>query len=258
MRHRYGSHFHQFADLVHPRQGGPFPVAVLVHGGYWREQHTLELTDDLARDLSGRGWAAWNVEFRRVGEVSGGGYPTTLQDVAAAVDFLPELDAPLDLDRVVAVGHSAGGQLALWLAGRARLAGGAVAVPGGPPRVAPAVVVALAGVCDLVAANRRRLSDNAVAALLGGDHEQWPDRYSIASPTALLPLGVRQILVHGTADTSVPFEISADHQAAASAAGDDCTLLELSGVDHFALIDPASTAWDTIIGALGEAVAGAR
>ena len=101
-----------------PEGDGPFPVAVLLHGGFWREQHTLELMDDLAGDLVRRGWAVWNAEFRRVGEVSGGGYPATLEDVAAAVDALAGLDAPLDLGRVVTVGQSAGGHLALWAATR--------------------------------------------------------------------------------------------------------------------------------------------
>src|SRR3954471_16700738 len=123
MRLRYGSHFHQFADLLLPEGPGPFPVAVLLHAGFWREEYSLELSEDLARDLPRRGWAAWNVEFRRVGDVSGGGYPATLEDVAAAVEALGGLDAPLDLDRVVTVGQSAGGHLALWAAARA---GGAV------------------------------------------------------------------------------------------------------------------------------------
>src|SRR4051812_49671552 len=124
MRHRYGSHFHQFADLVRPSEGtGPFPVAVVLHGGFWREQHSLDLTDDLARDLARRGWAAWNVEYRRVGEVSGGGYPTTLEDVSAVIDALAGLDAPLDRDRVVAIGHSAGGQPPPWAPPRPHGAG---------------------------------------------------------------------------------------------------------------------------------------
>ena len=112
MRHRYGDHFHQFADLYLPRDAdGPLPVAVVLHAGFWREQYSLELSEDLARDLSRRGWAAWNVEFRRVGEASDGGYPATLEDVGAAIDVVQTLDAPLDLGRVVTAGHSAGGQL---------------------------------------------------------------------------------------------------------------------------------------------------
>src|SRR4051812_40277835 len=127
MRHRYGPHSDQFGDLYVPDGRGRFPVAVMLHGGFWRAPRTLELTDDLARDLAVRGWAAWNVEYRRVGEDSGGGWPVTLEDVGAAIDALGALDAPLDLGRVVAVGHSAGGHLGLLAAGRAapgvRLAG---------------------------------------------------------------------------------------------------------------------------------------
>src|SRR4051794_4787770 len=112
MRHRYGDHVHQFADLLLPREtDAPLPVAVLLHAGFWREQYSLDLAEDIARDLAQRGWAAWNVEYRRVGETSGGGYPATLEDVAAAIDFLQTRDAPLDLARVVTVGHSAAGQL---------------------------------------------------------------------------------------------------------------------------------------------------
>src|SRR3954462_5422692 len=128
MRHRYGDHVDQFADLLLPREtDGPLPVAVLLHAGFWREAYSLDLAEDLARDLARRGWAAWNVEYRRVGEVSGGGYPATLEDCALAGHALAALDAPLDLERVVGIGHSAGGQLALWAAARpepaVRLAG---------------------------------------------------------------------------------------------------------------------------------------
>jgi dipeptidyl aminopeptidase/acylaminoacyl peptidase len=239
MRHRYGSHFHQFADLVHPREDGPFPVAVLVHGGYWREQHTLELTDDLARDLSGRGWAAWNIEFRRVGEVSRGGYPTTLQDVAAAIDFLPALDAPLDLDRVVAVGHSAGGQLALWAAARQDAA---VRLGG---------VASQAGVHDLREADRRGLGENATAPFMGGHADDVPDAYADASPIERVPIGVPQLLVHGDADERVPVEMSVRYAEAAQAAGDDVELVLRPGEDHFVHLDPAGGAWGDVVRWLG-------
>src|SRR5215210_1654522 len=143
MRHRYGDHFHQFADLyLPPEPDGPLPVAVVLHAGFWREQYSLELSEDLARDLPRRGWAAWNVEYRRVGEAGDGGYPPTLEDVAAAIDFLQTLDAPVDLARVVTIGQSAGGHLALWAATREApavpLAGGGLAGRrAGPPRGGP-------------------------------------------------------------------------------------------------------------------------
>jgi acetyl esterase/lipase len=239
MRHRYGSHFHQFADLLHPSDGGPFPVAVVVHGGYWREQHTLELTDDLARDLSRRGWAAWNVEFRRVGEVSGGGYPTTLEDVAAAIDFLAGLDAPLDLERVVAIGHSAGGQLALWAAARrdaaVRLAG----------------VVSQAGVHDLREADRLELGEGATAQFMGGHADERPEAYADASPIERLPLRVPSLLVHGDADERVPASMSSAYAEAARAADDEVELVVRPGEDHFVHLDVGRGAWADVVSWLG-------
>jgi acetyl esterase/lipase len=235
MRLRYGSHFHQFGDLLHPDGPGPFPVAVVLHGGFWREQHTLELTDDLARDLSRRGFAAWNAEFRRVGEVSEGGYPSTLEDVAAAIDALAGFDAPLDLDRVVAVGHSAGGQLALWAAARddaaVRLAG----------------VVSQAGVHDLREADRRELGEGATAAFMGGHADEVPDRYADASPIERVPMGVPALLVHGDADERVPAEMSSAYAEAARAAGDEVDLVLRPGEDHFVHLDAGGGAWADVV-----------
>jgi acetyl esterase/lipase len=195
----------------------------------------------LAADLVRRGVAVWNVEYRRVG-CPGGGWPGTFDDVAAGADLLGELAGRfgLDLGRVAVVGHSAGGHLALWLAARHRLAPGS---PGAEPGLRPRLAVGLAAVADLVEAARRRLSDDAVVGLLGCRPEQRPDVYGQASPAELLPTGVRQLLVHGTADTSVPVDLSRRYQAAAERAGDRCELVTLPGVDHFALIDPASDAW---------------
>src|SRR3954462_6505061 len=178
MRHRYGDHVHQFADLVLPSETDrPLPVAVLLHPGFWREQYSLDIDDGLARDLARRGWAAWNVEFRRVGEVSDGGYPAPLEDVAAAIDFLQTLDAPLDLERVVTVGQSAGGHLALWAATREA------------PAVPLAGAVSQAGVPDLREADRLGLGDGAAAAFRGGSASDVPENYADASPIERLPLG---------------------------------------------------------------------
>jgi acetyl esterase/lipase len=239
---RYGSHPSQVAELTLP--AGPVRgVAVVVHGGFWRAAYGLELGRPLAADLAATGLAAWNVEYRRVG--AGGGWPTTLDDVATALDALagPGQEAAggaLPLDRVVAVGHSAGGQLATWLAARpglpadTRWAAGAVRLRG---------VVSQAGVLDLVDASARAVGRGAVEDLLGGRPEVVPDRYALASPTARVPIGVPVICVHGTADGNVPIRQSERYVAAATAAGDRAELVALPGVDHFAVIDPGSPAW---------------
>jgi acetyl esterase/lipase len=240
MRLRYGSHFHQFADLLVPPRGGPFPVAVLIHGGFWRERLTLDLDEDLARDLVPRGWAAWNIEYRRVGEVSGGGWPVTGGDVAAALDGLADLDAPLDLARVVAVGHSAGGQLALWAAS-ARA----------DPAVRLAGVVSQAGVHDLREADRLDLGEGATAEFMGGHAADVPDRYAEASPIERVPAGVPLLLVHGDADHRVPVEMAHTYAEAARAAGDEVDLVVRPGDDHFVHLDVASGAWADVVGWLG-------
>ena len=231
MRLRYGSHFHQFGDLLVPDGPGPFPVAVVLHGGFWREQHSLDLMDDHARDLARRGFAAWNVEYRRVGEVSGGGYPTTLEDVAAAVDALAGFDAPLDLDRVVGIGHSAGGQLALWAAAR------------DAPAVRLAGVVSQAGVHDLREADRLDLGEGATARFMGGHAGERPDAYADASPVERLPLRVPVLLVHGEADERVPAAMSSGSAEAARAADDEVELVQRPGEDHFVHLDVAGGAW---------------
>lgn len=251
-RHAYGPAPAQFGDLRLPTGAGPFPVALLIHGGYWRARYGLDLMDGLGDDLAGRGVASWNIEYRRVGE-AGGGWPGTFQDVARAADTLRDLAArhPLDLAHVVAVGHSAGGHLALWLAARPRLdpAARRLLVPD-PPDPPLAGVVSLAGVNDLALAWRLGLSDGAAGELLGGGPETLPERYAAASPAALLPLGVPQILLHGLEDADVPPELSATYAAAATAMGDAVRLRELPDVDHFALIDPCSAAWGVAVAEL--------
>src|SRR5262245_50972601 len=145
--HSYGDHPSQLGELFLPAGSGPFPVTVVVHGGYWKAQYDRSLMEGLCTDLAAHGLAAWNIEYRRVG--GGGGWPHTLDDAGAAIDLLAELDAPLDLSHVGAVGHSAGGQLALWAASRPTLPADA---PGGAPRVPIAAAVSQAGVLDLTLA----------------------------------------------------------------------------------------------------------
>jgi acetyl esterase/lipase len=246
----YGPEPQQFGELRLPAGAGPHPVLVVIHGGFWRARYSLEHIGHLCAALTAAGLATWNVEYRRVGD-AGGGWPGTFHDVAAAAEYVREL-APtygLDLGRVVALGHSAGGHLALWLAGRHR-------IPPGDPLAAAAplplrAAVSLGGVVDLRWASERRLGNGAVEDLLGGPPDQVPERYAAASPAALLPLGVRQVLIHGTADTNVPFALSEGYVAGAVARGDDARLVPLSGAGHFEVIDPRSREWPVVAEAVG-------
>jgi len=244
----YGPARSHHADLLLPAGDGPFPVVVLVHGGFWRRPYGRRLMVGLARDVVAQGWAAWNIEYRRVGQ-RGGGWPGTLEDVAAAVDALADLpaltglDAPVDLSRVITVGHSAGGHLALWAASRPGLPAGA---PGAGPRVVVAAAVSQAGVADLVAGAEEGLGHDACRELLGGGPGDVPERYELASPMARLPLGVPLLAVHGDADDRVPISQSERFIEAARAAGDRAVLVALPGVDHFAVIDPAHGSWDAV------------
>lgn len=129
--HRYGSHRSQVAELHMPVGPGPHPVVVVLHGGHWQTRWGKLVTRPISRDLAARGWAAWNLEYRRLGE--GGGWPATFDDVANGIDHLATLDDPrLDLERVTVMGHSVGGQMALWAAARTALPEG---VPGASPGV---------------------------------------------------------------------------------------------------------------------------
>lgn len=250
---RYGRHRAQRAELWLPAgPGGRRPAVVLLHGGYWRAQYTKRLMVPLARAVAALGWAAVNVEYRRVGPLGGGGgWPGTFEDVAAALDHLGGV-AEVDAARLVTCGHSAGGHLALWAAARARLPAGA---PGSAPAVRPVGAVSLAGVVDLHEASRLGLGAGAATALLGGDPGRHPDRYAQASPAALLPLGVAQVLLHGEADATVPPALSAGYVERARDLGDPAELVLLPGVDHMAIISPDGPAWAALQAALGRLLA---
>jgi acetyl esterase/lipase len=214
---------------------------VVLHGGFWQAAFGRRLMVPLCRDLAARGYAAWNLEYRRVG--LGGGWPATFDDVAAGIDALVGV-GDLDLDRVTTLGHSAGGQLALWAAARAGLPAGA---PGASPVVVPGAAVAQAGVVDLVAASDTGVGGGAAIQLLGGRTHEVPDRYALASPLARLPLGVPQLLIHGDRDRHVPVDMSRRYADAAHAAGDEVDLATPSGVAHMELIDPTSSSWELVV-----------
>ena len=224
---RYGDDPSQFGELTVP-EGTPRGVVVVIHGGFWRAAYDLDLGRPLAAGLAGHGWAAWNIEYRRVG--NGGGAPQTLDDVAAAIDTLA--DQGLPLDRVITVGHSAGGHLATWSASRGRHRRW-------PARVGVTGVVSQAGVVDLRTAYDERLGSGAVEAFLG--HPPGPDD-DPADPARNLPLDVPVHCVHGVDDDVVPVSQSRSYVAAARAAGATAELTEVPG-DHFVVIDPAGDAW---------------
>lgn len=224
-RQTYGEDPSQFGELTLP-DGDPRGVVVVIHGGFWRSAYDLDLGRPLATSLADGGWAAWNLEYRRVG--NGGGDPATFDDVAAGIDHLRELD--LDLTTVVTLGHSAGGHLATWAASRTR-----------DPRWADGVevtqVVSQAGVIDLRAAVEADLGDGAVTAFLGSGAID-----PALDPIQQVPLDVPVWCVHGTQDTIVPISQSESYVAAATGAGATAELVAVDG-DHFVVIDATSPAW---------------
>ncbi|MGM0930285.1 MAG: alpha/beta hydrolase [Actinomycetota bacterium] len=270
-RHSYGPDPSQYAELYVPARRRYAAVVVLIHGGYWRAAYGAELARPLAADLAGRGWICWNVEYRRAG--NGGGWPETFDDVAAGVDQLAITAQRLGLaaDHVVGLGHSAGGQLAVWAAGRGRLPAGipGLRVPGAAPRVEFDAVLSQSGVLDLARAHELGLSGGAVENLLGGPRDAAVagaatspgiggeatgaegigpaglDPYRLADPMRNLPLPVPVYSFHADQDADVPRELSERYVAAAQAAGGEAELIIVPG-DHFDLINPASEAFARI------------
>lgn len=249
----YATGAHRFGELRLPKGEGPHPVVVVLHGGFWRARYDLGHVGHLCADLTSRGYATWSLEYRRIGN-EGGGFPGTLEDVGAGVDHLAKLAAEhrLDLNRVAVLGHSAGGHLAAWVASRARVSDPKLR---GRKRLKLAGMVSLAGVLDLAHAHALRLSNGVVEELMGGTPHQKPAEYARASPIALLPNGVRQVLLHGTEDDTVPSALSSDYQATAKKLGDDSRFVPLPGAGHFELIDPKSIHWPKVVEAVDAVLA---
>ena len=248
----YGDHPSQFGVLRMPELPGLKPVVITIHGGFWQSKYGLEENTPLDEDLTSRGYATWNIEYRRVGE-DGGGWPGTFIDVVDAVNHLTQLEERfrLDLSRVVILGHSAGGQLALWLASRINKIktdeiGNALLIP-------IRSVISLAGVSDLrkmweIHEEKKMLSP--VASFIGGSPQEVSERYKLASPIELLPLNVEQIIIHGELDRHVPVDLSIEYHRRAIEQGDKVRLIVLPEVEHFMIINPSSSAWESVIDSL--------
>ena len=254
----YGKDALQYGELWLPPSSSrePYPVVVLIHGGCWRaDLPGPELVAILADDLRNQGAAVWSLTYRRVGH-PGGGYPGTFRDVADGVAHLREMATKykLDVTRAVVTGHSAGGHLALWVAAQERIPLGSPLK--GDQLVNFKAVVGIAAIPDLAhfaRAGAHACGENTVAQLVDeATRKNAPFRDT--SPSEMLPLGVKQILIHGVFDGIVPPAIGLRYQVQAKAKGENIELIALENAGHFELVAPWTPAGKivaaTILGAL--------
>lgn len=241
----FGSHPDHVAEVLHP-PADPRALVIVIHGGFWHATYDRGHTAGQCLGLAQLGYAVAAIEYRRIG--GGGGWPHTFADVALALDLVPQL---VDAGPVVLMGHSAGGHLGLWAAGRHRLP------PGAPGRLdepsALAGVVALGAIADLGWAHANGVGSAVLLDLVGSAPEADPEgRWAAADPARLLPTGVRTVLVHGADDAPVPIGGAIAYAEAARAAGDESELRVLPGVGHFEFLDPHSSAWSAAAQAVAD------
>ncbi|MGZ4824337.1 MAG: alpha/beta hydrolase family protein [Terriglobales bacterium] len=230
-RVRYGSQPEQFADLYFAKDKSHAPLAINIHGGYWRARYDLAHASPFCGALAGRGINTVSLEYRRVGS-PGGGWPRTFEDIRTAYRYLVQCAGELGIEAapLVVLGHSAGAQLALCLAAHEE---------------SIRSCASLAGVLDLRRAWELHLSNDAVVEYLGGTPEQVPEHYREASPIEL-PIAARQMIVHGTADLDVPIAISREYVRAKKKRGEQVEFVSIRKASHFDLIDPRSNSFQTV------------
>jgi acetyl esterase/lipase len=257
VRLQYGSDSLQFGELRMPKGKGPFPLAIVIHGGCWIHRFaTLQNTTAMADALRDVGIATWNVEYRRA-DSPGGGWPGTFLDIADAADFARSLAAryPLDSTRIVAVGHSAGGHLALWLAARGKLKPSSPLYRARPIRLHGAV--SLGGPADIAefAGREGQICGPSVTRLMGGRPADVGNRYAEGSPVELLPLGTRHLMIVGDSDGVVPGPVRKAYADRSRKAGDRVEVIVVPNAGHFEVIAPTAPAWPTVRAAIKRMVA---
>jgi acetyl esterase/lipase len=251
----YGAGAFQFGDLWLPddQKLGARPVVVFFHGGWWKSEYDLGYAGYLGAALAREGIVCWSVEYRRVGS-SGGGWPNTFLDAAAGFDFINEIadEHRLDLSRMLVMGHSAGGHLAFWIAGRRHIENQSELFSP-KPKAFPKAVIALAGAVDLQliielagTGEFAHIKDN-VFQLMGGDPTRFPERYRAGNPGELLPFSADQILIQGTADDQIPPNLPSRWAEISRKMGSKASVRILPGADHFDVVDPESVAWSAVV-----------
>jgi acetyl esterase/lipase len=251
----YGLNPSQFGDLWIPesKRHRPFPLVVFFHGGWWKSEYDLGYGGRLCAALKREGIATWSLEYRRVG-ATGGGWPMTFEDAADGFDFLETLAKtyPIDRSRILTMGHSAGGHLAFWIAGRHHIDRHSE-VFRRQPELNLRGAISLAGAVDLrltidLSGNSIFAHDrDEVCALMGGWPKELPKRYKCGNPGDLLPFQARQILIQGTADDQIPPELPGRWAEMSRRLGSEATVKMIPSADHFDVVDPASAAWEVVI-----------
>ena len=244
-RIQYGEDPLQFGDLRLPPGNGPHPVAIFLHGGCWLSEYDIAHSSKLTAALADNGIATWSLEYRRIGDADGG-WPGTFEDVARGADHLGAIadDYALDLERVIAAGHSAGGQLALWLAARTEFPAESPFATTSPVTVRG--VLALAPAADFDYLYEHATCNRAVARLLGGSSQTFPDRYRWTDPMRFDRGLAPQVVVVGRYDEiwSPP---ARSYVRKAASRGDVVMLIEAAESGHFEMIDPGSSTWPLVL-----------
>jgi acetyl esterase/lipase len=242
----YGAEPLQFGELTLPKGAGPHPVLIWLHGGCWLAPYTISHSRAFAQAMADEGYAVWSVEYRSIGD-AGGGWPNTFLDVARAAYHVRALADryPLDSSRIVVGGHSAGGQLALWLAARGKIdRHGELWTPS---PVIPSAVLALAPAAGLTALEAKGACDHVIDKLVGGSPEEVPERFAAVEPARLAPIGVAQTLILGRYDNDWTW-LGEAYAAQARSAGDThIRVIEAPHAAHFEMIAPASTTWPLVV-----------